>query len=72
MSPEVVVIAALPLRATGTDANVSVRGVLPRVLQVRDQVKIVEGRFLTSGLAEAVVGRGAQKRLHRASTSGRP
>jgi putative ABC transport system permease protein len=61
VSPEVVVIAALPLRTTGTDANVSVRGVLPRALQVRDQVKIVEGRFLTSGLAEAVVGRGAQK-----------
>jgi putative ABC transport system permease protein len=61
VSPEVVVIAALPLRSTGTDANVSVRGVLPRALRVRDQVKIVEGRFLTPGLAEAVVGRGAQR-----------
>ncbi|HVO10966.1 MAG TPA: ABC transporter permease [Vicinamibacteria bacterium] len=61
VSPEVVVIAALPLRQTGTDANVSVRGVQPRALQVHRQVALVEGRFLTPGIAEAVVGRGAQK-----------
>ena len=29
VSPEVVVVAALPLRKTGTDANVQVRGVSP-------------------------------------------
>jgi putative ABC transport system permease protein len=61
VSPEVVVIAPIPLRETGTDANVQVRGVSRRVLGVRDNVKLVEGRFLTPGLAEAVVGRGAQK-----------
>ena len=61
VSPEVVVIAAIPLRQTGTDANVSVRGVQPRVLQVHRQVSLVEGRFLTPGVAEAIVGRGAQK-----------
>jgi putative ABC transport system permease protein len=60
VSPEVVVIAALPLRATGTDANVQVRGVSPRVLEVRDNVRIVEGRFLRPGLPEAVVGKGAR------------
>jgi putative ABC transport system permease protein len=60
VSPEVVVIAPIPLRETGTDANVSVRGVLPRVLGVRDNVKIVEGRFIRTGLAEAVVGKGAR------------
>jgi putative ABC transport system permease protein len=59
VSPEVVVIAALPLRDTGTDANVQVRGVSPRVLGIRRQVEIVEGRFLKPGLAEVVVGRGA-------------
>lgn len=61
VSPEVVVIAAVPLRESGTDANVQVRGVWPRVLAVRDNVKVVEGRFLQPGLAEAVVGRGAQR-----------
>ena len=60
VSPEVVVIAAIPLRATGTDANVQVRGVTSRVLQVRDNVKIVEGRFIRPGVAEAVIGRGAR------------
>jgi putative ABC transport system permease protein len=60
VSPEVVVIAALPMRKGDAEANVQVRGVSPRVLSVRDQVKLVEGRFLTPGLAEAVVGRGAR------------
>jgi len=60
VSPEVVVIAPLPLRDTGTDANVSVRGVSPRVLAVRDTVRMVEGRFLQTGLAEAVIGKGAR------------
>jgi putative ABC transport system permease protein len=60
VSPEVVVMAPIPLRDTGTDANVSVRGVSPRVLRVRDNVKIVEGRFIQPGLAEAVIGKGAR------------
>jgi putative ABC transport system permease protein len=58
-TPEVVVIAAIPMRATGTDANVQVRGVTSRALDVRRNVKIVEGRFIRPGLAEAVIGRGA-------------
>jgi putative ABC transport system permease protein len=61
VSPEVVVIAALPMRAApDADANVQIRGVSPRVLEVRDNVEVVEGRFLTPGLAEAVVGKGAR------------
>jgi len=60
VSPEVVVIAALPMRGTDADANVQIRGVSPRVLEVRDNVRIVGGRFLTPGLAEAVVGKGAR------------
>lgn len=59
VSPEVVVIAPIPLRETGTDANVQVRGVSARVLSVRDNVKLVEGRFIQPGLAEAVIGKGA-------------
>jgi putative ABC transport system permease protein len=57
VSPESVVVAAFPLKATGTDANVQVRGVSPRVLDVRDQVRIVSGRFFRPGLDELVVGR---------------
>jgi putative ABC transport system permease protein len=61
VSPEVVVIAAVPMRdSPDGEANVQIRGVGPRALAVRDQVKIVEGRFLTAGLPEVVVGRGAR------------
>jgi putative ABC transport system permease protein len=58
-SPEVVVIAALPLKKTGTDANVQVRGVTPRALEVHKAVKVTEGRFFQKGLLEMVVGRNA-------------
>ena len=57
VSPEVVVIAAFPLRSTGTDANVQVRGVSPKVLSVRDSVRIIAGRFFQAGLNELLVGR---------------
>ena len=60
VSAEVVVIAAIPMRGEDGEANVQVRGVSPRVLAVRDNVKLVEGRFLKPGLAEAVVGKGAR------------
>jgi putative ABC transport system permease protein len=57
VSPEVVVIAAFPLKKTGTDANVQVRGVSPRVLEIRDKVMIVQGRMFRAGLNELVAGR---------------
>jgi putative ABC transport system permease protein len=61
VSPEVVVIAAFPLRSTGTDANVQVRGVSAGVLSVRDSVKIIAGRFFQPGLNELVVGRNVSR-----------
>jgi len=61
VSGEVVVIAAFPLASSGTDANVQVRGVSQRALEVRDNVRIVAGRLFQPGLAELVVGRNAVK-----------
>src|SRR5260370_11584392 len=61
VSPEVVVVAAFPLLSTGTDANVQVRGVSAKALEVRNNVKIVKGRFFQPGLAELVVGRNVDK-----------
>ncbi|MGH9698241.1 MAG: ABC transporter permease [Candidatus Acidiferrales bacterium] len=61
ISPEVVVIAAFPLKVSGTDANVQVRGVSPEVLKVRQKVHISEGRFFTPGLAELIVGKYASQ-----------
>jgi putative ABC transport system permease protein len=59
VSAEVVVIAALPLRGTESDANVQMRGVSPRVLAVRDNVRVIQGRFFQPGLYEIVVGKNA-------------
>ena len=61
VTPEVVVIAPFPLRSTGTDANVQVRGVSPRALEVRSKIKMIAGRFYQPGLAELVVGRNVDK-----------
>jgi putative ABC transport system permease protein len=57
VSPEAVLIAGFNLKATGTNANVQIRGVSPIVLKVRPNVKIIEGRFFEPGLAELVIGK---------------
>jgi putative ABC transport system permease protein len=57
VSPEAVVIAGFNLKATGTNANVQVRGVSQETLKVRPNIKIVEGRFFQPGLAELVIGK---------------
>lgn len=56
VSGEVVVIAAFPLKASGTDANVQARGVSAEALQVRPNVRIKKGRFFQPGLTELIVG----------------
>jgi len=61
VSPEVVVIAPFPLKSTGTDANVQVRGVSSKALLVRPNVHIIEGTALHPGLNELLVGKNAQK-----------
>jgi putative ABC transport system permease protein len=62
-SAELFVIVNHPLAATGTDANVPLRGVSPAVLQVRPEVRIVEGRMFESGRNEIVVGRAASRQF---------
>jgi putative ABC transport system permease protein len=62
-SPELVVIAALPKKATGLDANVEVRGVGERAWDLRPRVKIVEGRRFKPGLRELIVGKGAREQF---------
>jgi putative ABC transport system permease protein len=59
VSPEVVVIAPFALKSSGTDANVQVRGVSAKALEVRPTVHIIAGRFLKPGLDELVVGKNA-------------
>jgi len=61
ITSEVVVVAPFPLRATGTNANVQVRGVSGNVLTIRRNVKIVQGRMFQPDLSELVVGSHANK-----------
>jgi putative ABC transport system permease protein len=61
ITSEVVVVAPFPLRATGTNANVQVRGVSSNVLTIRRNLRIVQGRMFQPGLSELVVGTNANK-----------
>src|SRR5918996_2137781 len=57
VSPEVVVVAAFPLKGRGTDGNTQIRGVSAKALDVRPTVRLVEGRMFRPGLTELVVGK---------------
>lgn len=59
-SAELFVVMNLPKRATGTDANVPMRGVERAAFQVRD-IKFVEGQSFGWGKNEVIVGAGAAK-----------
>jgi putative ABC transport system permease protein len=58
-SPEFYTIVDLPMRSTGTPANVPFRGVTARAVDVRPGFRIVAGRMFEPGKDEVIVGRGA-------------
>lgn len=58
-SPELYVIVDVPMKSTGTKANVPLRGVGPNAFDIRRAFRIVEGRPFRRGMSEVVVGRGA-------------
>lgn len=62
-SPELVVIISLPRLSDLQPANVPVRGVGPMAFQVRDTLKMAEGRRFTPGMREINVGRLATGRF---------
>jgi putative ABC transport system permease protein len=57
VSPEMVVVAAFPLKGRDTDGNAQVRGVSPKALTVRPSIRLVAGRMFHPGLTELVVGK---------------
>jgi len=59
VTSEVVVVAPFPLKSTGTDANVQVRGVSANVMSIRKNIKMQEGRMFQPGIAELIVGKNA-------------
>jgi putative ABC transport system permease protein len=58
-SPELYVVVDVPMKSTGTAANVPLRGVGPQAPKLRQNFKIVEGRTFQPGTFEVIAGRGA-------------
>jgi putative ABC transport system permease protein len=59
-SPELVVVASLPKKSNGLDANVEIRGVGEHAWELHPNVRITDGRRFTPGLRELIVGKGAR------------
>lgn len=58
-SAELYVIVDIPLKSTGTAANVPFRGVGQNAPKLRDHFRITEGRMFVPGTFEVIVGTGA-------------
>ncbi len=56
VSKEVVVLVVMPKRVSNKPSNVTVRGLSPRGIALRPQVRITEGRMFRPGSAEVVAG----------------
>jgi putative ABC transport system permease protein len=57
-SGELYTIVDLPMRSTGTSANVPFRGVGDRAVELRPGFRLVAGRMFRPGQNEVIVGRG--------------
>ena len=62
-SPEWVVVIGLPRLSDGMPANITLRAITPRGLDVRGGIDVVEGRTFTAGLDEVIVGRRLVERI---------
>jgi len=60
-SAELFVMINLPMRSTGTDANVPLRGVEKTAVAVRGDILVLEGRMFATGRNEVIVGAGAAR-----------
>ena len=64
-SSEMFVVIDVNRKATNTAANVPLRGVDATVLEVRPEVKIVEGKMFSFGTNEVIVGRAANRQFSK-------
>ena len=69
-SPEMVVVANLLHRKDLTPTNVTIRGVTPLAFDVRGGISIREGRRLTFGLGEIIVGQRIAERIEGLDLNG--
>ena len=61
VSPELVLVVALPRRSDDQLTNLGVRGVTPAAFRLRKGITLLEGRRPRAGLSEIIVGRRAQR-----------
>ncbi len=61
LSAELYVIVDVKKKSTNSDANVPFRGVQPGAFDVRNGVRLVDGRMFEEGKNEILVGRAAQQ-----------
>jgi putative ABC transport system permease protein len=62
-SAELIVITEVPRQGQTSGANVTLRGVEPNGIRMRNELKIVDGRVFHPGLRELIVGRSAQNQF---------
>src|SRR5271154_6449373 len=63
LSSELVTVVNVPKMDTGTDANVTLRGVGLKLTEVRPELKIIEGRMFRPAVRELIAGVGAAKQF---------
>ena len=66
-SGEWVVVIVLPRKDGTGEVNVTVRGMMQDGLELRNKVKLIEGRWFTPGQREVVVSESIQKRFSHAN-----
>ncbi len=69
LSNELVIVVNVPKADTGTDANVTLRGVGLKLTEVRPELRIVNGRMFHPAVRELIAGAGAVKQF-RGLTAG--
>ena len=63
LSSELVTVVNVPKLDTGTDANVTMRGVGLKLAEVRPELKIVSGKMFRPAVRELIAGIGATKQF---------
>jgi len=63
LSSELVTVVNIPKIDTGTDANITLRGVGLELTRVRPELKIVDGRMFHPAVRELIAGNGAAKQF---------
>ncbi|MHB8475203.1 MAG: ABC transporter permease [Steroidobacteraceae bacterium] len=63
LSSELVTVVNIPKIDTGTDANVTLRGVGLELAEVRPELKVVDGRMFHPAVRELLAGAGAAKQF---------